>query len=152
MPELLANGQLGLMVQILLFRPQSCMIGSSLCRIANLPVPDNVLEHRMAKPVQTRKSGPSGISLVDSQLLHIVSRGGIKEPKPASSRVLATHPHRRTLTTKVIGAFPDGKSALMLVAARLRHVSATHWNLRKYMNFGLLKEPGPLPTESAKDY
>ena len=33
--------------------------------------------------------------------------------------------------TKVVGAFPDGNSALMLVAARLRHVSSTHWGTRK---------------------
>ena len=36
--------------------------------------------------------------------------------------------------TKVVGAFPDGHWALMLVAARLRHVSTTHWGLRRYMN------------------
>ena len=42
--------------------------------------------------------------------------------------------------TKVVGAFPDGQSALMLVAARLRHVSATHWGTRKYMNMKLLDE------------
>ncbi len=42
--------------------------------------------------------------------------------------------------TKVVGAFPDGHSALMLVAARLRHVSATNWGLRKYMNMKLLEE------------
>jgi len=36
--------------------------------------------------------------------------------------------------------FPDGQSALMLVAARLRHVSTTQWGSRKYMNVGLLKE------------
>lgn len=41
--------------------------------------------------------------------------------------------------TKVVGAFPDGKSALMLVAARLRYVSATGWGLRKYMNMRLLE-------------
>lgn len=41
--------------------------------------------------------------------------------------------------TKVVGAFPDGKSALMLVAARLRHVSATNWGLRKYMNMKVLE-------------
>ena len=29
--------------------------------------------------------------------------------------------------TRVVGAYPDGKSALMLVAARLRHVAATKW-------------------------
>lgn len=42
--------------------------------------------------------------------------------------------------TKVVGAFPDGQSALMLVAARLRHVSATSWGTRKYMNMKLLNE------------
>lgn len=42
--------------------------------------------------------------------------------------------------TKVVGAFPDGHSALMLVAARLRHVAATGWGTRKYMNMRLLQE------------
>ena len=42
--------------------------------------------------------------------------------------------------TKVVGAFPDGHSALMLVSARLRHVSATTWGTRKYMNMKLLEE------------
>ena len=42
--------------------------------------------------------------------------------------------------TKVVGAFPDGHSALMLVSARLRHVSATAWGTRKYMNMKLLEE------------
>ena len=36
--------------------------------------------------------------------------------------------------TKAIGAFPDGQSALMLVCARLRHVEATSWGARRYMN------------------
>jgi transposase-like protein len=40
--------------------------------------------------------------------------------------------------TEVVGAFPDGHSALMLVAARLRHVSATSWGTQKYMNMKLL--------------
>ena len=42
--------------------------------------------------------------------------------------------------TRVVGSFPDGNSALMLVAARLRHVSATAWGTRKYMNMRLLEE------------
>lgn len=42
--------------------------------------------------------------------------------------------------TKVVGAFPDGKSALMLVAARLRHVASTNWGTRRYMNMKLLDE------------
>jgi len=42
--------------------------------------------------------------------------------------------------TRVVGAFPDGNSALMLVAARLRHVAGTKWGTRRYMNMDRLKE------------
>ena len=40
--------------------------------------------------------------------------------------------------TRVIGSFPDGESALMLVAARLRHISGSSWSERKYLNMDLL--------------
>ena len=43
--------------------------------------------------------------------------------------------------TKAIGAFPDGQSALMLVCARLRHVAATRWGARRYMNMDHLFKP-----------
>ena len=36
--------------------------------------------------------------------------------------------------TRVVGAFPDGNSALMLVCARLRHAAGTQWGCKKYMN------------------
>ena len=36
--------------------------------------------------------------------------------------------------TRVMGTFPDGNSALMLVCARLRHVAGTQWGNKKYMN------------------
>ena len=36
--------------------------------------------------------------------------------------------------TKVVGTFPDGESALMLVCARLRHVAAGVWGTRRYLN------------------
>ena len=36
--------------------------------------------------------------------------------------------------TRVVGCFPDGNSALMLVCARLRHVAGTQWGNKKYMN------------------
>ena len=42
--------------------------------------------------------------------------------------------------TKVVGAFPDGHSALMLSAARLRHIAGTQWGSRKYVNMQLLKQ------------
>lgn len=36
--------------------------------------------------------------------------------------------------TRVVGTFPDGNSALILVCARLRHVAGTQWGSKKYMN------------------
>lgn len=41
--------------------------------------------------------------------------------------------------TRVVGAFPDGNSALMLVAARLRHIAGTRWGTRRYLNIDLIK-------------
>ena len=35
--------------------------------------------------------------------------------------------------TRVVGSFPDGYSAMMLVGARLRHISTTKWGTRQYM-------------------
>lgn len=42
--------------------------------------------------------------------------------------------------TRVVGAFPDGHSALMLCAARLRHIAGTQWGSKRYLNIDLLKE------------
>lgn len=42
--------------------------------------------------------------------------------------------------TRVVGCFPDGKSALMLAAARLRHVAGTVWSTKKYLNMELCKD------------
>jgi len=42
--------------------------------------------------------------------------------------------------TRVVGSFPDGRSALMLVAARLRHVAGTKWGRRRYLNMERLSE------------
>jgi transposase-like protein len=42
--------------------------------------------------------------------------------------------------TRVVGAFPDGNSALMLVCARLRHVASKAWGTRRYMNMTHLDE------------
>ena len=36
--------------------------------------------------------------------------------------------------TRAIGAFSDGNSALMLVCARLRHVAASEWGSKRYMD------------------
>ena len=42
--------------------------------------------------------------------------------------------------TRMVGSFPDGQSALMLAAARLRHVAGTKWGRKKYMNMDRLWE------------
>jgi transposase-like protein len=36
--------------------------------------------------------------------------------------------------TRVVGSFPDGHAALMLVAARLRYMAGQKWGLQRYMN------------------
>jgi transposase-like protein len=42
--------------------------------------------------------------------------------------------------TRVVGNFPDGKSAVMLVAARLRHIAGTRWGKRVYLDMERLRE------------
>ena len=49
--------------------------------------------------------------------------------------------------TRVVGAFPDGHSALMLVAARLRHIASTKWGKRRYLAMETLLQS--LPEEAA---
>jgi hypothetical protein len=44
--------------------------------------------------------------------------------------------------TRVVGAFPDGHSTLMLVAARLWHIAATKWGERRYLGMEALLNPG----------
>jgi len=42
--------------------------------------------------------------------------------------------------TRVVGTFPDGNSALMLVCARLRHVASKDWGTKRYMCMSHLDE------------
>lgn len=41
--------------------------------------------------------------------------------------------NREIRRTRVVGMFPDGNSAPMLVCARLRHVAGSQWGNKKYM-------------------
>ncbi len=57
--------------------------------------------------------------------------------------------------TRVVGAFPDGRSALMLVAARLRHIASSNWSNRRYLDMARLREQdreaaSPLHEENPK--
>jgi putative transposase len=42
--------------------------------------------------------------------------------------------------SRVVGCFPDGNSAVMLAAARLRHIAGTRWGTRRYMDMKRLRE------------
>ncbi len=42
--------------------------------------------------------------------------------------------------TRVVRAFPVGRSALMPMAARLRHVAGMKWGTRRYLDMDRLKE------------
>jgi putative transposase len=45
--------------------------------------------------------------------------------------------------TKSIGAFPDGRSALMLVCARLRYIEQSEWGQKTYLNMQHLEDYQP---------
>jgi len=45
--------------------------------------------------------------------------------------------------TRVVGAFPDGNSALLLVSARLRHIAGKTWGAKRYLDMTHLKNLQP---------
>jgi hypothetical protein len=46
------------------------------------------------------------------------------------------------------GVGQDEQAALMLVAARLRHIAGTKWGTRRYLEMGRLEEPGEASPET----
>ena len=65
----------------------------------------------------------------------------LKMPKLKDMRfATAVIERRKTRRTRVVGTFPDGKSALMLAAARLKYVADSEWRSRRYLDVSLLKE------------
>jgi transposase-like protein len=66
-------------------------------------------------------------------------------PREHWTRIRTNNPLERIMReirrrTRVVGAFPDGTSALMLVAARLRYVAGTRWGTRKYLDMTRLDD------------
>src|SRR5215471_16597834 len=66
-------------------------------------------------------------------------------PEEHWRRIRTNNPLERILReirrrTRVVGAFPDGQSALNLAAARLRHIAGTAWSTKRYLNVELLKD------------
>ena len=45
------------------------------------------------------------------------------------------------VSSGTVVSFPDGQSALMLVAARLRHIATTHWGTWRYLAMEALTQP-----------
>jgi putative transposase len=91
-----------------------------------------------------------------------VVRAGVAEtlaymafPREHGTRMRTNNPLERLnreikRRTRVVGAFPDGESALMLVAARLRYVAGTKWGTRRYLSMDKLRveEPESEPPEA----
>jgi putative transposase len=66
-------------------------------------------------------------------------------PQEHWRRIRTNNPLERILReirrrTRVVGAFPDGQSALNLAAARLRYIAGTAWSTKRYLNIELLKD------------
>jgi transposase-like protein len=81
-----------------------------------------------------------------------VVRSGVAEtlsyyafPSEHWRRIRTNNPLERIMReirrrSRVVGSFPDGKSALMLVAARLRHIAGTKWGTGRYLDMSLLRK------------
>jgi putative transposase len=105
---------------------------------------DQVAAHAKAQQVVEKREG---------QRLHKAAaliREGIREtltymafPREHWRNLRTNNPLERLMRelrrrTRVVGCFPDGESALMLVGARLRHVAGTKWGTRRYLDMSHL--------------
>lgn len=75
-------------------------------------------------------------------------------PREQRRRIRTHHPLERIMReirrrTRAVGAFPDGQSALMLAAARLRHVTGTRWGTRRYLDMEHFKTLEETPLKAA---
>jgi putative transposase len=73
---------------------------------------------------------------------------GLIAPVPSGyAEIRTTNPLERSLReirrrTRVVGCFPDGDSAMLLVAARLRHIAGTRWGTKMYLKVERLTARG----------
>jgi transposase-like protein len=81
-----------------------------------------------------------------SRWSHHTPRSRTSQPNSGTDHLIpVNNPLERILReirrrTRVVGAFPDGQSALNLAAARLRHIAGTAWSTKRYLNIELLKD------------
>lgn len=71
----------------------------------------------------------------------------MKYPEEHWRKIRTNNPLERIMKeirrrTRVVGSFPDGQSALMLVTARLRHIAGTKWGTKRYLSMERLYEMG----------
>jgi transposase-like protein len=95
-------------------------------------------EHRLAKAAE----------LVERGIEETFAYYGF--PEEHWRRIRTNNPLERILReirrrTRVVGAFPDGESALNLAAARLRHVAGTQWSTKRYLSMEVLKDQQTTP-------
>ena len=112
---------------------------SVLAQIAELErLPFPALKARWRELMGTDPPG-YGRRLLFCRLAHRLQElafGGLKEEHYRMMDEILREVRRRT---RVVGVFPDGHSALMLVAARLRHIAGTKWGTKKYVDMGLIE-------------
>lgn len=99
-----------------------------------------------------RSRGPRGVRMSAGDKAAKVVRGGFAEtlthtrlPREHWRRIRTNNAIERLSReirrrTRVVGTFPDGNSALMLVTARLKYVAESEWGSRRYLDVTLLEE------------
>lgn len=80
---------------------------------------------------------PKAAELVEASIAETLAYYSF--PETHWRRIRTNNPLERLMReirrrTRVVGAFPDGHSALMLAAARLRHIAGTRWGVKRYLN------------------
>ena len=106
---------------------------------------------RVASKLRDMKLGEAAKKVEDS--IH-ETLAYYKFPEHHWVRIRTNNPLERLIReirrrTRVVGAFPDGHSALMLCAARLRHVAGTKWGQRRYLDMSWLSDAESTPTQQS---
>jgi putative transposase len=108
---------------------------------------DRAAAHAKAKEVAARLKAMKlqrAADLVEQKAIETLTYYGY--PSNHWRQIRTNNPLERIIReirrrTRVVGAFPDGHSALMLTAARLRHVASTKWGKRRYLSMEALLNP-----------
>lgn len=107
---------------------------------------DHQAAQEKAMQVATRLDGmklPAAARLVREGIEETLSY--MSFPREYWCRIRTNNPMERIMReirrrTRVVGCFPDGHSALMLVAARLRHIASSKWGSCVYLNMKRLND------------